>query len=454
MNSSSLQLDTGYRQILALALPISLALVIPFLNVTVNNYFLGQLGESELGTAGITSVFYLIVAVIGNGLNSALQSLISRKAGEDNRTAIGIYFGQGIRIALLFSILAIAVSYFVVPSLFNVMLKQKEVRETAVEFIFVRIWGLPFLYLYQSGNALLVGTTNARFLAIGTLAQAGSNIVLDYLFIFGHAGFPELGFQGAAWASVFSEIIGMLVVLIIIIGKKLHLQFGLFSQLKPKRSETSQILTTSAPLILQYSISLISWFIFYSLLEHRGERALAISNIMRNVFILCGIFTWAFGSATNTLVSNTIGQKKEHEVLPLLYRMMQLSFLFAFGLSLLLNLFSYQCLGLFGMPESFIREAEPVLRMVTAGVLLMSISITALNAITGTGNTTMNLIAEIAAIVVYIIYCFYVIEWNYLGLSVAWASELVYWAIILSIALSYMRSDRWKKTNSASRGEV
>lgn len=448
MHSTSLQLKSGYKDILLLTLPISFALIIPFLNVTINNYFIGHLGESELGTAGLTGVFYLIVAVIGNGLNSALQSLMSRKAGENKPEEIGKIFGRGLLTAAIFSIIAIALTYLLAPLLFQYAIRNAEIRERVLDFIYVRVWGLPFLYLFQSGNALLVGTTNTRFLFVGTVFQAGSNILFDYLLIFGNWGFPELGFQGAAWASVLSEIVGMLVVLSLILFKKMHIQFALFRYVNFDRNKIILILKTSAPLIAQYGISIISWFFFYALIEHKGERALAISNIMRNVFMFCGIFIWAFASATNTMVSNTIGQKKENDVIPLIHRIMRLSFAFSLIVCLFLNLFTRVCLEFFGMPQDFVTEAEPVIRMVTAGFLLMSISVVSLNAVTGTGDTTINLLAELVAIIFYCIYSYYVIEIKDYSLTIAWASEIIYWIIILGIAYAYLRTGKWRKINS------
>ncbi len=451
MHKSQLQLDTSYRQIIALTLPISLALVIPFLNLSINNYFLGRLGESELGTAGLTGVFFLIVAVIGNGLNNALQSIIARKAGEDKPGEIGVFLRQGIQVAILFSVIAIALTYLIVPILFDSIIHEAAVKERAIDFILIRVWGLPFLYLFQSGNALLVGTSNTRYLTIGTICQAGSNILFDYWFIFGHGGFPAMGFNGAAWASILSEGIGMLVVAGVIYIKKLHIQFEFFKTTGINKTAIKRILKTSAPLIGQYSISLISWFLFYALIEHKGERALAISNLMRNLFVLTGIFTWAFASASNTLISNTIGQGNEKEVMPLMHRIMRLSFLFAFIVCIFLNVFPHFIFALFKIEESFIVEAIPVLRIVTFGFLLMSISVVSLNAVTGTGNTTVNLFAEIASIVVYVLYIYFVIEWQYLGLPVAWGSEIIYWLVILFISYLYMYRGKWKtKLNLSS----
>ncbi len=83
-------------------------------------------------------------------------------------------------------------------------------------FLRIRIWGLPFLYIYQMRNALLVGTNQSRYLVYGTLAETIVNIVLDYGLIFGHFGLKALGFNGAAVSSIFAEASGMIVVFIVI----------------------------------------------------------------------------------------------------------------------------------------------------------------------------------------------------------------------------------------------
>ncbi len=68
--------------ILKMALPISLAILVPQINFITNNIFLGHLDQSgmALSAAGITGVYYLLFAVVGQGLNNGLQSLIARRA--------------------------------------------------------------------------------------------------------------------------------------------------------------------------------------------------------------------------------------------------------------------------------------------------------------------------------------------------------------------------------------
>jgi multidrug resistance protein, MATE family len=159
-----LKLNTGYRQIFGMALPISLAMLVPQLNFFTNNIFLGALGENELASAGITGVYYLIFAVIGNGLNNGLQALIARRAGQDLPKEIGRLFYHGVWVALGIAFMGILITYTLAPMILRAVIHNPIIADQVIDFLLIRIWGLPFLYLYAMRNALLVGVNQTRLL--------------------------------------------------------------------------------------------------------------------------------------------------------------------------------------------------------------------------------------------------------------------------------------------------
>ncbi|HLZ87373.1 MAG TPA: MATE family efflux transporter, partial [Puia sp.] len=199
-----------------------------------------------------------------------------------------------------------------------------------------------------------------------------------------------------------------------------------------------------SPLVFQYVVSIVAWVFFYILIEHHGRQALAISNAMRNIFGLFGVFTWAFASTTNAMVSNIIGQKMEDKVITLIGKIMKLSLSVSILIFILLNCFPGLLLSIYGQDEAFVRAAIPVLRIVSSAVVLMSFSIVWLSAVTGTGNTRINLLIEVITIVVYSLYVWFTLEkWN-MSIEVGWLSEWVYWLCIFSMSFAYIRSGRWK----------
>ena len=439
-----LRVNTGYRDILKMSLPITLAMLVPQINFITNNIFLSGLGEHDLASAGLTGVYYLIFAVIGSGLGNGMQALFARRAGENRPEGIGELFYNGSWVTVAFSVFGILTTYTFGAELLRWSIHNQETAEKVISFLRIRIWGLPFLYLYGLRNALLVGTGKTKFLIWGTLAEAITNIFFDYGFIYGKFGLPEIGFNGAAYASIIAEFFGLAVVFLVIRYQKLDQAFLLRVKRRFSFSVSKHILYRSSPLIMQYAISIITWEYFYILIEHHGARALAVSNTMRNIFGVTGIFSWAFAATANTMVSNLIGQGRSDEVLGLINRIVIVSLSICLPLILLLNIHPEWFLGFYGMGQDFIDYAVPVLRVVSVALALMSFSAIWLNSVTGTGNTKVNLAIEIGAITLYIIYVWVILEYLRWSLAWGWGSEIVYWVCMFIPAYLYMRSGRWK----------
>jgi len=443
-STPSLQVNISSKQILAISLPIALAIMVPQVNFVINNIFLGSLSTEALAIGGITGVFYLIFGVMGQGLNNGLQALISRRAGENRVDEIGLLFSQGVVISICLSIVGISFTYFIAPNLFHNLLHDTQRADKVIEFLKIRIWGIPFLFIYQMRNALLVGTNQSKFLIIGTATEALFNIFFDYSLIFGHFGFMKMGLNGAAYASIISEVMGLLVIYLVIHYQKIGARFELFKTFTVRWKYIQLILVQSAPIMMQYMISIISWEFFYILIEHRGEQALAVSNAMRNIFGFFGSFTWAFAATSNTMVSNIIGQGMQDKVIPLINKIVKWSLGFALMVCLLLNVFAHPFLSIYGQGEGFMQEGIPVLRVVSFALLIMSIATIWLNAVTGTGQSKINLAIEFVAIIIYIIYAYLTIEYFQLPITIGWICEIIYWITLLLPSYWYIQSKRWK----------
>lgn len=266
----------------------------------------------------------------------------------------------------------------------------------------------------------------------------------DYTLINGHWGFPRLGFNGAAYASIIAEAIGMFVVFLVIHIKGISKRFSLYNHFGYDRVNTKRILVQSSPLILQHAISLISWVFFYILIEHYGDRDLAISNTVRNIYGFFGVFIWAFAATTNTMVSNLIGQGKKDQVIKLIHKIMRLSVGISVCATLIFNLFPHLFLLIYGQGKDFINEAIPIVRIVSLALMLMSFSAIWLSAVTGTGNSRITLYIELLTIVLYSIYVYLVLHVFKLPLTVGWMSEWLYWILLFSASYLYIRSGKWK----------
>lgn len=446
-NYNNLQMQVTNKQILKLTLPISFAILVPQFNFIINNIFLGHYSSTALAVASITGVYYLIFASIGFGFNNGLQSLISRRAGENKPGEIGKLFNQGILITILIATAGIILTYTVTPLLFHNILHEQQKAGMAVSFLQIRIWGLPFLYIYQMRNALLVGTNQSKYLVMGTIAEAFANVFFDYTFIFGKLGFPEMGFNGAAVASILAEFTGMFVIYIVIHQKGIAKRFSIFKNIRWDKHNAALITNMSAPLVFQHGISIATWEFFFILIERNqpSDTPQAISNVMRNVFGIFGCVSWAFASTCNSMVSNVIGQGKKDEVIHVIRKIVTLSTGIAVCFCIVLNLIPGIFLSVFGQGKDFIEQGLPVVRVISFAMVLMSFSIIWLFSVTGTGNTRVTFLIELFTITLYNIFVYVVLEKLKLSITIGWMSEWLYWICMFIPSFFYIRSNRWRK---------
>lgn len=441
--ASVVQVSISNKDILKLAAPISVSLLIPQVNFLTNTVFLGRLGERELGVNGLLGIFYLIFTMIGSGLASGIQVQMARRAGEKNYAGLARTFTNGMMLCLLFSIVLLALALGIAPLIFS-NLHDSTNMQMGLQFLQVRIWGLPFLMLTQLANAFYIATGHSRYLVHGAVVSTAVNILLDYGLIFGKLGMPAMGLMGAAVASVISEVAFCVVMFGIFWLRRMRNDFPILSTWRFDVQLAKKSLMVASPVIGQYLFSIGAWQVFFIYVEHLGTRELAVSQILRSVFGVAGIGLWAFASAANTMVSNVMGQGKQRLVIPVIWRIMRLALIYAAILAALLVIFPAEFLSLYRDEPGLVQFAIPSLRIVASTSIIMAVATVMFNGVLGTGNTRINLIIEIICVTNYIIYCQVVIEYLRMPLAWAWASELVYWGTLVLASGWYLRSKKWK----------
>ncbi len=439
-----MKLSVTNKDIIRLAAPISLALLIPQINFLTNTAFLGRVGERELGVNGITGVYYLILSMIGYGLSSGIQVQMARRAGENNADGLTRTFTNGIMLSVAAALLLMLLSLWFGPLIFGLSLHVDDHIVMSINYLYIRVWGLPFLMLTQLASAFYIATGNSKRLISGSVTATAMNILFDYLLIFGKFGFPEMGLEGAALASVLADISYCAVMYGIFFFKKLHHTYPILSYYKFDWELSKRTLKVASPLIVQFLFSIGGWQVFFIFVEHLGEKELAASQILRSVFGIVSIGTWAFASVCNTMVSNVIGQGKQREVLPVILKTAKLSVLYAGLVCVVLLTFSDEFLRLYKDDLRMVALARPSLQVIVVATLIMALSTVMFNGVVGTGNTMANLLIEITCVSTYLVYCYYVIERNRMSLQWAWASEFVYWSALFITSYLYIRSGRWK----------
>lgn len=431
------------KQILQITFPVLMSLLMEHMIGLTDTAYLGRVGEVELGASALAGVYYLVIYMLAFGFSIGAQVLIARRNGEGDYKRIGPVFLQGTLFLLLLAGTLFTLSNLYSPVLLHRLIGSEEVYQATMSYIDWRVYGFFFSFVAVMFRAFYVGTTHTKILTANSIVMVLTNVLLNYVLIFGKFGFPALGIAGAAMASSISEGVSVLFFIIYTWKKIDYKKYGLFQFEGVDWKMLRQILNVSTWIMIQHGVAFFGWFIFFVAMEHHGERPLAITNVVRSISSFLFMFVNAFASTNSSLVSNLIGSGKTDQVMGLCHRTIRLCYYFILPVALLIALFPSTVLRIYTDNPDLIASCVPSLWVMLTSYVLAVPAFIYFFSISGTGNTRTALLIDMLSIGVYVFYIFYVAVWNKMDVAVCWTTEHVYDLMILTSFL-YLWKGKWR----------
>ncbi len=204
-----------------------------------------------------------------------------------------------------------------------------------------------------------------------------------------------------------------------------------------------EVFVTAAPIMFQTFMAVCSWFVFFMIVEQMGEHPLAISNLIRNMYMILMIPLIGFSSATNTLVSNIIWQGKKQEVFSMVKKIMLLSII-ATSIPMAINLINPRLtLSIFTSDQNLIDHTLPTLYVICGSLMMFSFTSILLSAVSGSGDTMASLVIEFITISFYLFASYVVAIYWKKNIEIVWCVEYVYFAFLGLLSYLYLRRKLW-----------
>ena len=434
----------SYRNIWKVAYPILISLVMEQMIGLTDTAFLGRVGEIELGASAIAIVYYMVLFMIGFGFSLGAQIIIGRRNGEGNFRDTGKIFWNGLYFVLGLSGIIILLSELFSPWLMGMMVSSEAIYTAALSYVRWRLPGMVFAFATSMFRAFYVGTTQTKTLTLNSVVMVLSNIIFNYILIFGKCGLPALGITGAAIGSSLAELVSLIFFVIYTRTRCDRQKYGLDKAAEFDWAEIKSMMPVCSWTMIQHTISITTWFIFFMYIEHLGERALAISNIARSVSGLIWVVLQAFSATCSTLVSNIIGEGHQEKVMSLVKRIMKLSYGIVSTIVILFCIFPGAIARIYTDIPDLITASVPALIVMCSAYFLNVGGQVFFLAVSGTGSTKTAFKLELIALAAYMVYCTVIIGILKLDVAICWTAEHIYGGVLLVFSWWYMRSGRWK----------
>ena len=310
-----------YRYLVSLTAPIALQNLITFSLGLIDTLMVSRLGNNEMAavTAANVPVFLLISIVFG--VQSGVGILISQYWGKKDLTSISRVIGVaallGVSLALI-----VAVMLFAWPVAIMDLLSNKH-HLSLLGAPYLRLIG--FSYVFNMLSSIYVSAQrsveNAGFgmklFGMSTVLNTG----LNYLLIFGKCGFPMLGVEGAALATLLSRVAEFIVCLICALHSR-TIPLDLRALVRPGWEMLRRFVKYASPVLLNELLWGLGNSLLTVILGHTTVSVafLAANGVMGNLNRLFLVVCFGLGAATAVMIGKAIGEGQSHDDLMALAR--------------------------------------------------------------------------------------------------------------------------------------
>lgn len=289
----------GVREVFVLAWPIMVSMLSRTAMTTADSLFVARLGTEPLAAVGLAGVASFVGLAFGMGLLSGLKVVASQTtgAGDHDRARRLVWQGGYLALGVGLAVMALAP---LGPVLFPVLGASDAVGELASGYYAVRLLGAPLVFLSWALTGWFQGRGDTRTPMVAAIGANALNIALDPLLIFGWGPVPALGLQGAALATNIGVAAGLVFLL-------WRARKEASAWVRPVWSELRAVIRMGAPIAVHWTLDVVAFSLFVSVLARVGDAHLAAHVIVMRLVSVSFMPGHAVGEAAGVLVGQAVG---------------------------------------------------------------------------------------------------------------------------------------------------
>ena len=402
--------------LLAMTLPMIVAMFLNMAYNLVDSLWIGNLlGETAYAALTNSTPIILLLTSVAMGATNGVSILLSQAIGAKNEQKKRTLISTSFCIAVVFSLLVTLLLELLLPTILKLLNTPMETMSMAKDYLSIYILGYLPVYLYLYFTAVLRSFGNTMFQVIAMLISTILNAILDPIFI------QKIGFQGAAIATLLSQSLCLVFMLIYIRKKRIFK----FSFVDFDKSTIIPLIKNAIPSVIQQSIPAISTTFLTSLISTYSISAIAAYGITGKLETILFYPAMAFNMMLTSIIGQCIGAKRADRAKDYLKLSLKYGGVVLLILSALVIAFSTQLSNLFVSSNVVAQIVKGYFMIISIGYILNTITNCYLGSLNGMGSPTKSMLLMIFYYLVVRIPLSYAISYAGFGLNGIWVAVLI-----------------------------
>jgi multidrug resistance protein, MATE family len=412
--------------------------------------FLARVGSEQMNAAMGGGVALQMLMFFFIGLTGYSTALVAQYYGAGEKPNSSKAAFQ----AILISIAAWPVVLVLEPLLvyfFHFMNISESQIGFQVQYLEILAWGSIFALLRYTLGCYFTGIGKTSIVMTATLIAMMVNVVLDYIFIFGKFGFPAMGVQGAALATITGSLFALIVLVFAYFSHQNREEFKLYKSFRFNRIIMKKLVHYGLPSGVEMFLNFLAFAIMISLFHSKGDIVATATTIMFNWDLVSFIPLLGIEIAVTSLVGRYMGAGRPlvaHNAAisgiktGIFYSIVILA-LFVFVPELLVRVFHPDTASL--VFESAVPLAVSMIQIASLYVLVEAVTVAVVGALRGAGDTHFTMITSVSSHWLFIPILYFTLHVVNLSVVICWFFMVIFFMIFCSILVFRFRSGKWKK---------
>lgn len=396
--------------------PVMIAMFLNMAYNIIDSLWIGNLlGEMAYAALTSSTPIILILNSIAMGATNGISILISQAVGAKDEDKTNRVIATSFIVAVFFSVLVTIALELLLPLILRMLNTPPETWQMAKDYLSIYLLGYLAVYLYCYFTAVLRSYGNAVFQMMAMFVCTVLNAILDPLFI------NIMGIKGAAIATLLSQIICLIFMIVYITKKKtFHFKVSKFT-----RSMIGEIIGKAIPSVFQQSIPAISTSFLTSLVSGISISAIAAYGITGKLETILLYPSMAVNMVLTNIIGQCVGAKRSDRERDYLKYSLKVSLIILVILSILVIVFSRGLSGLFLKSEVVAEIVTGYFMIVSIGYVLNTVTNCFLGVLNGFGKPIKSMLLMVFYYIVVRMPLAWLFNFLGFGLNGIWTAILI-----------------------------
>ena len=420
------------KLLLTMSLPMMISMLVQACYNIVDSIFVAKISENALTAVSLAFPIQNLMIATSVGTGVGINALLSMRLGQKDEKGVSDSAMNGIFLYAITCIIFIILGVFIPRIYFESQTDNPEIIDYGVKYLSICMIVSVGLYGANLFERLLQSTGRTVLSMISQLAGAITNIIFDPLLIFGVGFFPKLGIAGAAWATVFGQIVGFGISLTLNILKNKEIKFKI-KGFRPSIHVIGNIYKVGAPSILLGSIGSVLTYLINLILGTFSTTAIAVYGVYFKLqsFIFMPVF--GLNNGIVPIVAYNYGAKRKDRIT----KAIKLCAIAAVSIMvvglLIFELLPRQLLSWFNASDEMYAIGVPALRRIALHFPVAAVCITLISVFQALGKGLMSMIVSFVRQIIVLLPAAYL-------LSLTGNVNNIWWAFIIAESASLIAS--------------